>query len=137
MEEALRKVDEGGCFKPSALEAAFIELDNKHRGRFSDAAGKPKEEWAKTAREEMREALAKTNKAKLQQKRRDDEKAMRTAPVESAGGGAEKVTTPEDTSRKLKIDKIGTSTPEAAEKAINLIPGHKGPMKVASCVIMR
>ena len=49
MEEALRNIDEGGCFKPSALEVAFIELDNKHRGRFSDAAGK-----SKTAAEEAR-----------------------------------------------------------------------------------
>ena len=84
----------------------------------------------------MRLALARTNKAKLQQTKRDDKKEMRGAPVEPAGGGAVKVATPEDTSRKRKIDKMGTSTPEAAEKAINLIPGHKRPMKVATSVTM-
>ena len=104
MEAALCSVDEGGRFKASALEAAFTELENKHRGRFSNSADQSSEQWAQSAREAMRSSLARTNKAKLQQKKRDDTKAKEEEPGEPPARGAVKASACEETPRKRKLE---------------------------------
>ena len=132
MKEALRRVDEGGCFKLSALEEAFLERDNKHRSRFSVAAGESPEEWAKGARESMRAVLSRTNKAKLQQQKRDDKKRKQTEPVAPPA----EVLTSTHSSKKRGVNKIASEEQDAKEQPIKLIPGYRGPMEVATIVCM-
>ena len=56
IEGVLRSLDPNGTFKPAALQEAFLQL-NGRKERFSKAAKKSCADWAKSAREELREQL--------------------------------------------------------------------------------
>ena len=80
----------------------------------------------------MRAVLSRTNKAKLQQQKRDDKKRKQTEPVAPPA----EVLTSTHSSKKRGVNKIVSEEQDAKEQPIELIPGYRGPMKVATIVCM-
>ena len=78
----------------------------------------------------MRAVLSRTNKAKLQQQKRDDKKKKLTEPEATP---SEVLTSPHS-SKERGGNEIASEGQDAREQPINLILGYKGPMKVATIV---